>query len=140
MSLEFWAIPKEIMAMNTISLEARMVYAVLFTMVNGENSAWPGQKKLSSIIGCSERSIRRYIDQLEKLGLITVKRKLGLKRTNRYSLTGQFVLSRPAKRVLSGSATGVPSYSKRTGVKEQRKRNVASLSEEEQERLGFCLT
>lgn len=144
MRVEFWAIPKEIMAIPGLSIEARMVYGILFTMVNGENSAWPGQKKLASIIGCSERSIRRYVEDLERVGLITVKRKLGLKRTNRYSLTGQFVLSRADSGVLSGPDSRVPSYSKRTGVKEQRKGKNASrlnhtLSRKEQEELGFVL-
>jgi hypothetical protein len=90
---EFWAIPKDIMAMKSLSLEARMVYAVLFTRRNGENKAWPSQKYIADILGVGIRSIRRYIDELVIAGLVIIHRR-GLRKSNAYSLIGQVGRSR----------------------------------------------
>lgn len=103
---EFWALPKDIMQMRHISLEARVLYAFLWTRKNGENVAWPGQKYLAEQLGVGERSIRRYLDELKKEGLIEVEQQ-GLKKTNRYFLTGQNGHSRTATPVRSRPAIAV---------------------------------
>ena len=117
---QFWAIPKEIMAMHQLSLEARIVYAILWTRSNGDNICWPGQKSIAENLGVGERSIRRYLGELLKEGLIEVERK-GLRMTNRYLLTGQIGLSRADTTGLSREATPVLS-----SVKEQIKKNIVS--------------
>jgi len=62
-------------------------------MRNGENLAWPGQRRLAQILGVSPRSVIRYIKELEGKGLLIRHRK-GLGRTNRYQLLiGQVVTS-----------------------------------------------
>ena len=109
---EFWAVPKSVLSINGLSLEAKLVYAVLFTRTNGDNVAWPSQKYIAAALAIGERSVRRYIRELVDKRLITVER-LGLKRTNRYSLTGQVGRSR--------TATVGRSHSKRT--KKERNNN-----------------
>lgn len=114
---EFWAMPKDIMGMKDVSLEARFVYAILWTRMNGENVAWPGQRYMAEMLGVSERSIIRYIQELEKAKLIE-KIRSGQKRTNRYIIC-QVVTSRSDNPVTSGSDKGVTS-----SVREQSKRTV----------------
>lgn len=86
---EFWAMPKNIMAMIELSLEARVVYSILWTRRNGENEAWPSQKYIAEHLGIGERSVKRYIAELVKYSLIEAKRS-GVRKTNTYILTGQF--------------------------------------------------
>lgn len=117
MKQEFWAIPKAIFSKREISLEARVLYGILFTRANGENVAWPGQKNLAETMGIGERSVRRYLDELKQHDLIESER-LGMKRTNRYFLInekeviGQLDLSRQDKNVLSRQDKNVLSIGK----------------------------
>jgi len=125
---EFWAMPKHILAMHELPLEARMVYAILWTRSNGENVAWPGQKKIADELGIGERSVRRYLEKLRGAGLIEIERQ-GNNRTNRYLITGeptgQIGRTGPATCDLSGPATVGRSSMKRTVLKEQREMQTA---------------
>jgi len=100
---EFWAIPKDIMATKSLSIEARMVYAVLFTRRNGENRAWPSQAYIAEILGASKRSIIRYMDELVIAGLVVIHRR-GLRKSNEYILKCQVVTSKGDRAVTSRSA------------------------------------
>lgn len=127
---EFWAIPKEVAARTEISIEARFLFGILWTRKNGENVAWPGQATLAATMGCGERSIRRYIDELVAANLIEVEQQ-GLRRTNRYRiLNGQNDRSRPDTAVRSGPDTAVRSHSKRTEEQEQKKESLAPAAQE----------
>ena len=114
------------MALKELSLEARMVYAVLWTRSNGDNVSWPGQKSIGDTLGVGERSVRRYLKELEKMNLIEVERK-GLKMTNRYLLIGQLGLSRADSPVLSRADTAVLS-----SVKEQKEKNSSNTDSDGQ--------
>lgn len=95
--------------LKDITLECRLLLGILVTRSNGDNQSWPGQKTLAEEIGCAERSIRRYLKELEAKGYIEVK-QVGKRRTNRYKVTGQFVPS-------SDGVTGQPCpISDRTAV------------------------
>jgi len=85
---EFWAIPKEVFAMRDLPLEARCVYGILFTRMNGDNVAWPGQKNIAETLGVGERSVERYVRLLKDKGLIEVE-KGGNGGTNRYYIPSQ---------------------------------------------------
>jgi DNA-binding Lrp family transcriptional regulator len=117
---EFWAIPKEILAIKEVSLEARVLFGVLWTMRNGENLAWPGQRRLAQILGVSPRSVIRYIKELEGKGLLIRQRK-GLRRTNRYQLLiGQVVTSKSDIAVTSRSDKLSLPIVNRTEVKDKK--------------------
>lgn len=119
---QFWAMPKEIMEIKELSLEARIVYSILWTRANGDNVAWPGQKYIAEILGVGERSVRRYLDELKNYGLIEVERQ-GLKKTNRYFLTGQVGRSGADTAVRSRADTAVLSI-----VREEKKEKRSNTS------------
>ena len=82
---QFWAIPKEVMEMIGLPLEARIIFGIFWTRQNGDNVAWPGQQYIADIIGCSIRSVHRHTSRLVEAGLIIVHQQ-GLRRTNRYEI------------------------------------------------------
>lgn len=67
---EFWMIPKEIMQLK-LSLEARVIYGILWTRENADNMTWPGARYLAEIIGRDEQTTRKAIDELVAAKLIT---------------------------------------------------------------------
>lgn len=86
------------MAANVILLDGdvpameRMTYLVLSSYAWQSEECWPGQAAVAKILGCGERSLRDYINNLEARGWVTkVRRGLGL--TNVYHL---HLPSRPA--------------------------------------------
>lgn len=132
---QFWALPKDILSIKNLSLEAKVLFGILWTRMNGENLAWPSQKHMAEIMGVGVRSIRRYIKELEKKGLIKVQR-IGLRKTNRYLvnnpvdnsfLIGQVGPSREDTVGRSGWATCGPSHSKRTIVREHSNNRGSNL-------------
>ncbi|MFA5168838.1 MAG: helix-turn-helix domain-containing protein [Candidatus Omnitrophota bacterium] len=140
---EFWAIPKSIMDMTHVSLEARVIYGILFTMKNGKNSAWPSQKTIAEDIGIGERSVRRKLDELVEVGLIEVERR-GMNQSNVYRFpdrtnvksAGVANLAGPDRTPVAGpdrtAVSGPIHYKKRTKRKEHNiaTRGVADVSTE----------
>jgi len=85
MELGFWATPKEVSKDKRLSFGARAVFGVLWTRKNGDNEAWPGQKYISESVCVSNRTTIKYLQELEKCGLIEIQRR-GLRKTNKYIL------------------------------------------------------
>ena len=117
---EFWAIPKYILADERLSIEAVMIYGILFTRANGESEAWPSQKRLAGELRLGVRTIQRHIDRLEEAGYIEKIRK-GKRMTNRY------VIRQIDASLVGGDATAV-THSDATAVthpvvKEQKEKN-----------------
>jgi len=82
----FTQIPNYIQHNNKISLQARFLYSVLLSFAWKENRAFPGQKKLASIMGFSrDDQVRKYLIELKNNNLIVWKRR-GLGKTNVYTL------------------------------------------------------
>lgn len=124
---EFWAIPKWIFAKKELSLEARILYGILFTRANGENVAWPGQESLADTLGVSKRSIIRYVQELEKHDLIEAKRT-GLNRTNRYIIKCQVGTSRSDTGGTSRSDTAVSSPIVKEQIEKKSSKELAAHS------------
>jgi helix-turn-helix protein len=83
----FTQLPNRVLYDTSLALPAKYTYAVLLSMAWGKDRCWPGQERLSKIVGVDVRSIRRYITELETAGLLTTERrsgKAGL--TNSYTL------------------------------------------------------
>lgn len=82
---EFWATPKEVTALKTITDGAKLVYGILYTRKNGDQIAWPSQSYIAEAIGKTPRSVLRHIQELEAVNLIQ-KTRVGKTATNRYEL------------------------------------------------------
>ena len=82
----FTAVPNVVLTDAGLSAQARLTYALLRFYAWQDEACWPGQDRMASMIGCSDRSIRRHIEELALSGLVRVERR-GFGRTNRYVLT-----------------------------------------------------
>lgn len=83
--LGFWMKPKRDEAPD-LTNEERDIVGIFRTFSNGENEASPKQDFLAYELGCTVRSIQRYLDGLIEKGWITKTRR-GLKLPNRYSFS-----------------------------------------------------
>ena len=79
----YW-VPESIMPYTGITNGAKLCLSVLYRFMGTNEVAWPSQSQLAERMGCSERSIHAYIDELESDGFIKSTR-LGLGMTNRYT-------------------------------------------------------
>lgn len=95
----FTMVPNVVLLDGDMSMGARMVYAQLLHYAREKEEAWPGQARLAAQLGCSERSLRTYIGELEEAELIRSRRR-GMGRTNVYSIPAP----RPAKKRMSRPA------------------------------------
>jgi hypothetical protein len=68
------------------TLEERAIIGIFRSFKNGENKLFPSQEYLAKELGCSVRTIKTTVCNLEKKGLIN-KRRRGLGKTNLYELT-----------------------------------------------------
>lgn len=118
---EFWAIPKEIMEQKDISIQAKFLFGVLWTRMNGENIAWPSQQYLAEQLNCGKRSVQRYLEELKRHNLIESK-QIGLHCTNRYKLklNGKIGVSRSDRAVAIQDTPTVATLI----VREQKKENI----------------
>lgn len=82
----FTAVPNVVLVDAELSVQSRLTYAMLRYYAWQSEDCWPGQKTLSGLLGCSERSLRVYVQELSEAGWVRVERR-GLGRTNRYVLT-----------------------------------------------------
>jgi len=66
----FLIVPNSILR-SRISSGAKLVFSMLLSLGN-ELKAWPKQNFLIKSLGLSERSLRRYLRELEELGLVKI--------------------------------------------------------------------
>jgi hypothetical protein len=67
--------PKCILQQKNLSLGAKAIYAVLASLpAQGVDHCWPSQAYLAESLGVSERSVRNYLRELERVGLIEVRK------------------------------------------------------------------
>ncbi len=81
----FTQVPNFILTNNKLSVGAKLAYAMLLKYAWSDEACFPGQEKLAGDMGAGARSVRRYIDELERSGLLEVKQR-GLGKTNLYRL------------------------------------------------------
>ena len=94
----FTQVPNFVLTNSKISVGAKLGYAMLLKYAWGDNACFPGQTKLAEDMGSGERSVRRYLDELEKAGLLEIEQR-GLGKTNLYRLflTVQKLGAKPQK-------------------------------------------
>lgn len=81
----FTQVPNFILTKGDISVGAKLAYAMLLKYAWDDDACFPGQARLATDMGSGERSVRRYLDELEKVGLLEIVQR-GLGKTNLYRL------------------------------------------------------
>lgn len=81
----FTQVPNFVLTKQDVSVGAKLAYAMLLKYAWGDDACFPGQTKLADDMGSGERSVRRYLDELEKAGLLEIVQR-GLGKTNLYRL------------------------------------------------------
>ena len=81
----FTQVPNFILTKNDVSVGAKLAYAMLLKYAWGDDACFPGQTKLAIDMGSGERSVRRYLEELEKSGLLEIVQR-GLVNTKLYRL------------------------------------------------------
>ncbi len=81
----FTQVPNFILTKKDISVGAKLAYAMLLKYAWGDDACFPGQAKLAEDMGSGERSVRRYLEELEKTALLQIVQR-GLGKTNLYRL------------------------------------------------------
>lgn len=81
----FVLIPVELLINGDISPCAKILYALLKKHMGEDNThpVRPAQKILAASMGVNEKTVRRYMIELEEWGLVTPIR-MGSRQTNRY--------------------------------------------------------
>ena len=81
----FTQVPNFILTKKDASVGAKLAYAMLLKYAWGDDACFPGQAKLAEDMGSGERSVRRYLEELEGIGLLEIIQR-GLGKTNLYRL------------------------------------------------------
>jgi biotin operon repressor len=78
-------VPNFILESTEISVGAKLTYAMLLKYARELDQCFPGQDRLAKDMGNGKRTVVRYIAELEKVGLLTIKRR-GQGRPNLYTV------------------------------------------------------
>jgi hypothetical protein len=81
----FTQVPNFILTNPTISVGAKLAYAMLLKYARQDDACFPGQVKLAEDMGATDRSVRTYLKELEAAALLEIKQR-GLGKTNLYLL------------------------------------------------------
>ncbi|MBA4117259.1 MAG: helix-turn-helix domain-containing protein, partial [Rubrobacter sp.] len=81
----FVQLPKQVLWAGNLSRDAKLLYAVLLGYAWQEASCFPGYDRLSLDMGATRKIVRKYMQELEAIGLVAQKRR-GLGLTNLYRL------------------------------------------------------
>lgn len=78
-------VPNFILESKEVSVGAKLTYAMLLKYAREHDQCFPGQDRLAVDIGSGRRSVVRYIAELQRVGLIDIKRQ-GQGRPNIYTI------------------------------------------------------
>ncbi len=81
----FTQVPNFILRDPSLTLGAKMTYAMFLSYAWNDDYCFPGQERLAKDIGVVERSVRTYLNELKACGLLEVEQR-GLGKTNLYTL------------------------------------------------------
>ncbi len=76
-------VPNFILESKDISVGAKLTYAMLLKYAREMNECFPGQERLAEDMGAHTRSIRRWLQELQQVQLVEIKRR-GQGRPNLY--------------------------------------------------------
>ena len=81
----FTQVPNHILVSSKLSPGAKLVYAMLLKYAWQNNNCFPGQERLASDMGVTDRSVRTYLQELEHHQFVGIKQR-GQGRPNLYTL------------------------------------------------------
>ena len=81
----FTQVPNHLLRSDKVSAGAKLAYTMLLSYAWHNEFCFPGQERLAKDMGAGERSVVRYIQELEETQFITVTRR-GQGRPNMYEL------------------------------------------------------
>jgi hypothetical protein len=81
----FWAIPKSIAKRKDLSLKAKLIAGVLWSMRNSNSEAFPSEGYLAEVLGTSVKTIKRGIKELMEKAELKVRRR-GYGKSNCYTI------------------------------------------------------
>jgi hypothetical protein len=81
----FWAIPKSIAKRKDLSLKAKLIAGVLWSMRNSNSEAFPSEGYLAEALGTSVKTIKRGIRELIEKTELKVRRR-GYGKSNCYTI------------------------------------------------------
>jgi len=81
----FWAIPQQIAKRKDLSLKAKLIAGVLWSMKNSNSEAFPSRGYLAEALGTSLTTIDRAVKELIAKAGLKVKRR-GFGKSNCYSI------------------------------------------------------
>lgn len=81
----FTQVPNVVLRNPELSMGAKLAYAVLLSYAWQDKSCFPGQARMARDMGCTEKSVRAHLKELQDTGIVSVRRR-GQGRTNIYTL------------------------------------------------------
>jgi Helix-turn-helix domain len=90
----FTQVPNFILRDGTLSLGAKVTYAMFLQYAWHNDSCFPGQERLAVDMGMSQSRVSEFIKELAAASLIEIKRR-GMGKTNLYKI--KFVVQKPPK-------------------------------------------
>ncbi len=94
----FAQLPNFVLKSGTLSLGAKVSYALFLSYAWHNDSCFPGQDALAEDMGMSRTRVNEFIKELEHAGLIEIQRR-GQGKTNLYKI--KFVVKQKAWRAKS---------------------------------------
>ena len=101
----FTQVPNHVLVSSKLSPGAKLAYAMLLKYAWQNDYCFPGQSRLAKDMGVTDRSVRTYLQELERERFVGIKQR-GLGRPNLYELN------------LSVSSTDRKNFPFRTGKKQ----------------------
>lgn len=93
----FTQVPNFILRSATLSMGAKLTYAMFLSYAWNNDLCFPGQGKLAESIGVSRQSVGTFIHELEQEELVSVQRR-GLGKTNVYTILFRVASRKAARR------------------------------------------
>jgi hypothetical protein len=81
----FTQVPNFILTNAVLTVGAKLAYAMLLKYAWDADGCFPGQVRLAEDMGSGERSVRRYLEELEQSKFLEIEQR-GLGKTNYYRL------------------------------------------------------
>jgi Helix-turn-helix domain len=81
----FTQVPNHILDNGKLSPGAKLTYAMLLKYAWQNDYCFPGQETLAKDMGVTDRSVRTYLQELEKADFVAIKQR-GLGKVNLYEL------------------------------------------------------
>lgn len=100
----FTQVPNHVLVSGKLSPGAKLTYAMLLKYAWQNDFCFPGQERLANDMGVTDRSVRTYLQELERERFVAIKQR-GLGKPNMYELN------------LSASAADRKNFPVKTGRK-----------------------